>query len=90
MPRYANLSGRSGVSSYTLNYDGTITVFFKSGASYTYTGDHIEFLADSGIGLNRYLTKNKPGPSRKRKKDRVRATLARLPLRRSRRRRRKS
>lgn len=91
MPKYKNLSGRSGVDSYTFNRDGSITVFFKGGGSYTYSGDveHLDFLADSGIGLNRFLTRNKPAASKKRRSDRVRATLARLPTSSRRRRRRR-
>lgn len=69
MKRYANISKVSGVESY--DYDSTysfITVKFKSGEILSYTANlnsvdqirSLTVLADLGIGLNRYLTKNKP------------------------------
>lgn len=65
---YANLSGRSGVAGYDLYPDG-ISVHFKSGQTYTYSDlsagtqmvAQIKALAVGGLGLNRFLTANKPG-----------------------------
>jgi hypothetical protein len=70
MKRYANISKVSGVESY--EYDSSsysyITVKFKSGEILSYLAQYnsvnqirsLTVLADLGIGLNRYLTKNKP------------------------------
>ena len=78
MPRYDNLSGRSGVDSYVRNRDGSITVFFTNGSSYTYEQDEdLYYLAAAGVKLNRTLTSERPSPIKKRKKDRIRRFFAR-------------
>lgn len=70
LKKYKNISKVSGVESYS--FDSTaysyITVKFKTGEILTYTSqnnsvDQIRSLcvfAEIGVGLNRYLTKNKP------------------------------
>lgn len=69
MKRYANISKASGVESY--DYSPTysyLTVKFKDKTVLTYTANSntvdqirsMSTLADLGIGLHRYLTKNKP------------------------------
>lgn len=69
MKKYKNISKVSGVDSYEFGSDYSyISVKFKSGEIYTYLAkdnsvDQIRSLsvfAELGIGLNRYLTANKP------------------------------
>jgi hypothetical protein len=63
---YKNISGKSGVRSYSLSSD-SITVTFQSGLSYQYTIDTIgagllnemKKLATAGEGLNRFINSNK-------------------------------
>jgi hypothetical protein len=65
MERYANRSGNSPITYYQIEED-CITVWFKSGKSYTYSyrgagRSHIETmkrLARSGSGLSAYITRN--------------------------------
>lgn len=78
MPRYANLSGVSGVDSYAINRDGSITVFFIGGGSYTYSEDEELYeLAHLGLGLNRTLNYNRPPYTKRRTSDRIRRFFAR-------------
>lgn len=62
MPRYTDVDGDSGVSSYELG-DGWIKVTFKDGSTYTYTNQsagseniqRMHRLAQSGEGLNSFI-----------------------------------
>lgn len=64
MQRYSNLSGQSGIKSYTVgsNY---IDVYFSDGAAYRYTYasagstaiEQMKQLAASGRGLNSYINR---------------------------------
>lgn len=64
MELYKNINGDSGVLGYEIG-DNYIIVYFKSGASYTYThlsagANNIEtmkILAKSGNGLNSFINK---------------------------------
>jgi hypothetical protein len=65
MPRYANLSGRSGVLAYTLGADA-IEVTFVGGERYRYTrrsvgAAHLRqliALAEAGRGLSSYISRH--------------------------------
>ena len=65
MARYANRSGRSGVTKYDAGR-GFVTVHFKDGSTYKYTngvtGRHavgrMRDLARRGPGLNGYINKS--------------------------------
>ncbi|MCL2098331.1 MAG: hypothetical protein FWH23_06190 [Bacteroidales bacterium] len=76
MKSYYNVSPVTGKPSGVEGYeygDNYITIYFTSGAVYTYTVNscgsmHIETmkrLADAQSGLNTYVTKNKPPYSSK-------------------------
>lgn len=64
MPRYANLSGRSGVTAYEVGQDW-ICVQFSDGSTYLYTyqsagAENIETmkqLARQGQGLNSFINR---------------------------------
>lgn len=71
MKGYFNISPVTGKPSGVRGYDygsDSITIYFTSGAAYTYTvascgTNHIQTmkrLADAQSGLNTYVTKNKP------------------------------
>lgn len=63
MKRYANLGGKSGVAAYE-NGSNFIKVQFSTGKIYVYdyscpgmdTVEHMKQLADSGSGLNSYIS----------------------------------
>lgn len=65
MPRYANLSGHSGVIAYKVGAD-SITVEFSNGQSYLYTNEsagaenveHMKRLAALGRGLSGFISSN--------------------------------
>ena len=65
MPRYANLSGNSGVFSYEIS-DGEIEVTFNDGSTYLYTDQsagpgnitQMHALARFGQGLNGFINTN--------------------------------
>lgn len=62
MPRYANLSGKSGITSYDIG-PGFITIGFRDGRHYVFTYgsagracvQHMVELAKAGRGLNSFL-----------------------------------
>jgi len=65
MTSYANLSGKSGVSTYEI-YDNAILIEFRHGAKYIYDYDipgkeeveEMKRLAMSGSGLMTFINKN--------------------------------
>lgn len=65
MPKYKNLSKRSGVVSYSSSR-GKLNVKFKDGSKYLYTPsscgkykmNRMRQLASKGIGLNGYINKS--------------------------------
>ena len=72
MKRYTNLGGDSGIIEYEVGED-FIIVGFSDGSYYEYTYssagrgaiEHMKVLAESGEGLNSYISSNKPGHSRR-------------------------
>jgi hypothetical protein len=64
MAKYANQGGDSGVRSYTTTR-GSITVAFRDGSHYRYTGEsagagrvaYMRTLAARGQGLNSYINR---------------------------------
>lgn len=72
METYANLGGDSGIAGYEIG-DDYITVIFTTEARYTYTYESagvdavetMKELAESGQGLNSYISTNKPGHAMK-------------------------
>lgn len=61
MKKYANLSGKSGVSEYDDTNPELIIVRFKTGEEYGYPKDgKMSELAEKGEGLNTYINEEKP------------------------------